>query len=329
MFVLCSKISIASKKNGDFAFKGVNDLRIKRSIGSYVDTCTIKIPTTAKLNTSSSPTEQAVYAFVAGDAITVDLGYNDEFKTEFKGFVSKIGYSTPVEVECEGYSYLLKRKNINKSWKTTTLREVCEYITDGTGIKLSNAIPKLNLINYNVHNAPATKVLDNLIEQYKLVAYFNFDELYVGLEELASAGKVEYALGYNTVDANSLKYQNADDVRLKVIAKTRKEQGAIEKYTCGDADGAVREIIVKNSDSLDQIKKCANDYLTQKKYTGFTGSFTAFLQPFASIGYSCKIIDTRYKERSGTYFLYSVEVTFGMNGARRICELTKKLSSNG
>lgn len=328
MFVLCSKISIASKKNGDFAFKGVNDLRIKLSIGSYVDTCTIKIPTTAKLNTSSSPTEQAVYAFVAGDAITVDLGYNDEFKTEFKGFVSKVGYSTPVEVECEGYSYLLKRKNINKSWKTTTLREVCEYITDGTGIKLSPAIPQIALKNYVVHNAAATKVLDYLIEQYKLVAYFNFDELYVGLEELASAGKVEYALGYNTVDANSLKYQNADDVRLKIVAKTTKKDGAKELYTCGDADGAVREIIVKNSE-ITQVQKSANDYLTRYKYTGFTGSFTAFLQPFASIGYSCKIIDTRYKERSGTYFLYSVEVTFGMNGARRICELTKKLSSNG
>lgn len=328
MFVLCSKISIASKKNGDFAFKGVNDLRIKRSIGSYVDTCTIKIPTTAKLNSSSSPTEQAVYAFVAGDAITVDLGYNDEFKTEFKGFVSKVGYSTPVEVECEGYSYLLKRKNINKSWKTTTLREVCEYITDGTGIKLSPAIPKIDLKNYVVHNAAATKVLDYFIEQYKLVAYFNFDELYVGLEELAPAGKVEYALGYNTVDANSLKYQNADDVKIKVVAKTTKKDGAKELYTCGDTDGAVREIIVKNSDLAD-VKKVANDYLTRYKYTGFAGSFTAFLQPFASIGYSCKIIDKRYKERSGTYFLYSVEVTFGMNGARRICELTKKLSSNG
>lgn len=329
MFVLCSKISIASKKNGDFAFNGVNDLRIKRSIGSYVDTCTIKIPTTAKLNTSSSPTEQAVYAFVAGDAITVELGYNNEFKQEFKGFVSKIGYSTPVEVECEGYSYLLKRKNINKSWKTTTLREVCEYITDDTGIKLSAAIPEIKLVNYKVHNATATKVLDDLMNQFKLVAYFNFDTLYVGLEEIEPAGNVAYALGYNTADSNNLKYQHEDDIRLKVIVKRKKDDGDKELYSIGDADGSVKEIIVKNSESLDQVKKLANDYLNQQKYTGFTGTFTAFLQPFASIGYSCKIIDKRYKERSGTYFLYSVEVTFGLNGARRVCEVTKKLSSNG
>jgi hypothetical protein len=329
MFVLCSKISITSKKNGDFAFNGVNDLRIKRSIGTYVDTCTIKIPTTSKLNTSSSPTEQAVYAFVAGDAITVDLGYNNEFKKEFKGFISKVGYSTPVEVECEGYSYLLKRKNINKSWKTTTLREVCEYITDGTGIKLSPAIPNIDLKNYVVHNATATKVLDYLIEQYKLVAYFNFDELYVGLEELAPAGNVAYAIGYNTVDTNSLKYQHADDVKIKIVAKTTKKDGAKELYTCGDADGSVREIIVKNSETLDQVKRIANDYLAQKKYTGFTGSFTAFGQPYASIGFSCKLKDTRYTERSGTYFVYSIEVSYGLNGFRRIIELTKKLNSNG
>lgn len=329
MFVLCSKISITSKKNGDFTFKGVNDLRIKRSIGSYVDTCVIKIPTTAKLNTSSSPTNQAVYSFVAGDAITVDLGYNNEFKKEFKGFVSKVGYSTPVEVECEGYSYLLKRTNFNISWKNTTLRAVCEYITNGTGIKLSPAIPELKLVNYKIQNASATKVLEDLIEQFRLVAYFNFDELYVGLEELAPAGQVAYALGYNTVDTNSLKYQNADDVRLKIVARTMKTDGDRERYTVGDADGSVREIIVKNSETLDQVKKIANDCLTQKKYTGFTGSFTAFGQPYASIGFSCKLKDTRYADRSGTYFVYSIEVSYGMNGFRRIIELTKKLSTNG
>lgn len=328
MFVLTSKIEVASKKNGNISWSGVNDLRIKRSIGSYVDTCVIKLPTTARLNTNTAVTEQAVYAFNAGDPITVNLGYNNEMQKEFKGFVSKVGYSTPIEIECEGYSYLLKRKNIKYSWKSTTLREVCEYITHGTGIKLSAAIPQIKLTNYKIHNATATKVLDYLIDQYKLVAYFNFDELYVGLEELAPAGKVEYALGYNTVDSNSLKYQNEDDVRIKVVAKTTKKDGGKELYTCGDSDGEVREIIVKNS-SISDIKKSANDYLSRFKYTGFTGNFTAFLQPFASIGYSCKIVDQRYHERSGTYFLYSVEVSFGMNGARRVCELTKKLSVNG
>jgi hypothetical protein len=329
MFVLTSKIEVASKKNGNISWSGVNDLRIKRSIGSYVDTCVIKLPTTAILNSNSTLTEQAVYAFNAGDPITVNLGYNNELQKEFKGFVSKVGFSTPVEIECEGYSYLLKKKNINKSWKTTTLREVCEYITNGTAIKLSDAIPEMKLTNYKVHNATATKVLEYLIDQYKLVAYFNFDELYVGLEELAPAGNVGYALGYNTADSSSLKYQHEDEVRMKIVAKTTKKDGNKQKYSIGDADGSVKEIIVKNSDSIDQIKKSAKDYLARYKYTGFTGNFTAFLQPFASIGYSCKIIDQRYQERSGTYFLYSIEVTFGMNGARRICELTKKLNVNG
>lgn len=325
-FILCSNIIIASKKNGSITWSGVNDLRIKRSIGSYVDTCTIKLPTTARLSTAGAPTEQLVYAFNAGDAITIKLGYNNDLQTEFKGFVNKVGFATPVEVECEGYSYLLKRKNINKSWKATTLREVCEHITDGTGIKLSSAIPQLSLKNYAVHNTTATKVLDNLIEQFKLVAYFNFDELYVGLEEVQPAGLVTYSLGYNTADVASLKYQTEDDVSVKVIAKTTKADGAKELYTCGDAAGEVREIIVKNTE-LSDVKKIANDYLKRYKYTGFSGSLTGFLQPFASIGYSCKILDKRYAQRAGTYFLYSVSVTFNLSGARRICEIKNKLSS--
>lgn len=329
MFVLCSNISIDSTKNGQFSFSGVHDVRIKRSIGSYVDTCTIKLPTTSRLKTAGSPTFQTVYGFNAGDKITVELGYNNDLKREFKGFVSKVGFSTPVEIECEGYSYLLKKKNINKSWKTTTLRAVCEYLVQGTEINLSENIPQMNLYNYTVHNATATKVLDNLVEQFKLVAYFNFDTLYVGLEELESAGDVTYALGYNTADFNSLKYQHVDDVRMRVVAKTTKQNGNKEVYSVGDNDGSVKEIIVKNTQTLEQVKQTANDYLNRYKYTGFSGSFSAFLQPYASIGYSCKLIDKRYAERSGTYFLYSIEINYGLNGARRICELTKKLSSNG
>ncbi len=328
LFVLHSDIKINSTKNGAIAFNGVNDLRIKRSITSYVDTCVIKLPTTARLVSNDTLTVESVKAFNAGDKITVRLGYNNEFEKEFEGFISKVGYATPVEVECEGYSYLLKKKNINTSWKKTTLREVCEHITAGTGIKLSPAIPQMALTNYKVHNATATKVLDNLIEQFKLVAYFVFDELYVGLEETntTSIKSVSYGLGFNTADVNNLKYQNEDEVRVKVVAKTTKKDGAKEVYSCGDSDGAVREIIVKNSE-LSDVKKIANDYLQRYKYTGFTGSLTGFLQPFAEPAYSCKIKDKRYAERNGTYFIQSVEVTFGLNGARRIVELTKKLSS--
>jgi hypothetical protein len=326
MFVLCSKIDIDSSKNGQFTFNGVNDLRIKRSVGSYVDTCTIKLPTTARLNSENPITVESVKAFKAGDKITIQLGYNKEFKKEFVGFVSKVGFATPIEVECEGYSYLLKKKNINKSWKTVKLRELIEYIVQGTGIKLGR-IHDQTLTNYVVHNATATKVLDDLKDKYKFAAYFKFDTLFVGLEEVNEHGNVEYGLGYNTADVNSLKYQLEDDVRLKVVAKTTKKDGAKEIYTCGDTDGEVREIIVK-PDELSKVKEVANDYLRRFKYTGFTGSFSGFLQPYCEHGDSCKIIDTRYKERNGTYFVNAIEVTFGMGGARRVVELTKKLSSN-
>lgn len=327
-FVLNSNITINSTNNGDYSFNGVHELRTKRSVGSYVDTCMITLPTTAYLSSNLQVTVQSVYAFHIGDKITVKLGYNGVLEKEFEGFVSKVGYSTPIEVECEGYSYLLKKKNINKSWKTTTLREVCEYITNGTAIKLSDSIPQLPLVNYKVHNATATQVLDNLIEQFKLVAYFNFNELYVGLEEtnISTAKKVSYGLGYNTADVNGLKYQRSDDVRIKVVAKTSTKDGGKELFTCGDSDGAVKEIIVKNA-NLNDVKKIADDYLARYKYTGFTGSLTGFLQPYAEPGYSCKLIDKRYEQRSGTYFVYGTEVTFGMSGARRVVELTKKLSS--
>jgi hypothetical protein len=160
------------------------------------------------------------------------------------------------------------------------------------------------------------------------VAYFVFDTLYVGLEEINNkAGKVSYRLGYNTADVNSLKYQHEDDVRLKVVAKTTQKNGNKEIYTTGDGDGEVREIIVK-PDELQKVKAIANDYLQRFKYTGYKGSLTGFLEPYCEPNYTCKIIDKHFEERNGNYFVHAVEVNYGMGGGRRIVELTKKLSSN-
>jgi hypothetical protein len=326
MFVLTSKITVVTTKGATITWSGVNECKIKRSINSYVDTCTLMIPISAKLTNKLKP-EQIVYTINRGDKITVELGYNGRLVKEFEGFVARVNYTMPCEIECEGYSYQLKRNNINKSFgKSTTLKEVLENCVEKTNIKLSDSIPDMKLYNYKVTNAPASKVLDNLKEQFKVVAYFRFNELYVGLEQIGTVGKVAYRLGWNTVDVNNLKYRLAEDVRLKVVVKTAKSDGGKDVYTVGDADGSVREMIIKNS-KLDEVKKIADDYLARYKYTGFEGNIIGFLEPYAEHGYSCQLVDNNYPERNGTYFTTGVEVSFGQSGARRSLEINKKLSS--
>jgi len=133
MFVLNSNITIGQYKNVK-----PHGVKITKSVFSFVNKCVIKVPITARIKQGNGEvvTQSADTAklFKEGDAVYVELGYNNKLIKEFKGFVSRVNFTTPVEIECEGYSYLLKQKTFVKSFKNTTLRKLLEYLVAGTEI---------------------------------------------------------------------------------------------------------------------------------------------------------------------------------------------------
>jgi hypothetical protein len=327
MFVLTSKLKVISNTTGKaISWSGVNSVNINKSVNSYVDMCQLVLPANMVLkNKDSASDTTALGTFKRGDKLIVELGYNGALEKEFEGFITSVSYTTPVEILAEGYSYLLKTKNINRSWEQVTLRELCEFIAIGTGITLSNSIPQMTLTNYRVENASATKVLDDLKSQFNFSVYFQGKTLYVGLEELEANKLVTYRIGWNTADVSGLKFKSAEDRRVQVICKTTSNDGSKEVYKTGDLDGAVQEMVVKNTD-LQTAKKQADDLLARIKFSGFDGKIEGFLQPYAHHGYTCKLVDKKYAERNGRFYVASVAISFGIHGARRGLEITKKLS---
>lgn len=323
-FVLNAHITI-----GTYSFKAVNEVRIHKGVHSYVDTAEITIPTTARLKKQDTQTvsELTAQQFNRGDKVVIKLGYNGELKTEFTGFVNRVNFSTPCKVECEGFSYLLKTKNINKSWKSISLKALCQELVLGTEIEVSDDIPSMNITSLRVPNAPSTKVLDHLKKRLKLSVYFiDGNKLYVGTEEVIKSNTVKYKIGWNVIDESGLKFKQANDRPVKVVLKSTKAAGGRVLYSTGDAHGEVREFIVKNTDQAG-LEKVAEGYLKKLNYTGYEGKINAFLQPYAVHGDTAQIIDNKYPERSGSYFIDSTDVTYGISGARRNVEVSKKLSS--
>jgi len=47
----------------------------------------------------------------------------------------------PVRIECEGYVHQLQKVFLNKSYSTTTIRQILTDLTTGTDIVLSKEIP--------------------------------------------------------------------------------------------------------------------------------------------------------------------------------------------
>ena len=251
--------------------------------------------------------------------MSVTLAYEGVYSgVEFEGYVKKVKPSIPVSIECEDAMYLLRRKNINKSWQKTTLKEVLQEVVKDTPIALADNIPQMQLDQWLIRNANGTQVLDKLKEEFRLSIFIN-DEgtLYAGLSELTNIGRTaRYDLNYNIV-ANDLEYRTKDERRLKVqytyIDKNNKKKTVEE----GDPDGELRTFHTSVVSDEAKLRAMARAEMEKLKYDGFDGSITSFLVPFATRGMQAHIIDKELKEIDERYFIKKVETTFGRNGARR------------
>lgn len=327
--VLQGHIEITDKNSRSIHFYSFNSIEIERDIFKINSTCKIKIPTSARLKYKGKIQEEKVQSakeFQRGDRIKVWLGYNGELKEEFSGFITRINYTTPLEIECEGYEFLLRSSCETKTWMKTTLKEVVKYLIQGTEIKLCENIPAVEFDKLIIPaNATRLGMLQEIKTKYGLVACFNADNLYVGLAYGQDFGKVKYSLGWNTIKDNELKYRNADDVRLKVKAICIKKDNTKIEAEIGDKDGSLRTLHFYNITGKAELERIAKEEIQKYKYSGYEGKITTFLVPFVCPGMKAVVDDPKYEERKGTYYVTSVKVRADTGGGRRTVQFTIKL----
>jgi len=358
-FVLNSNIKI-----GSYAFTGgVHELTIKKNIHVIVDTAKLEIPGLGQVvsiksvvntalniiglgqvpvaNNLPNSSVQTAKLFNEGDKVSIDLGYNGDLCNEFRGFVRRVNLTTPVSIEMEGYAWQLRNQNFNQSWKATTVRDVLTFIIQGTDIVLSPNIPVIALTDFKITNVSGLTVLDDFKNKMLLTVYFADNVLYAGIEEgrvtypgthgANAAGplaQVNYNIGYNCISQQpDLKQRLAKDnlVLVKMTAKTN--SGVNVVYQTGDANGEVHNTNIPFIKDAAALKVLGDDALNKLKYDGFEGKVTGFLQPYCLPGWQCKITDKRYAgARAGTYFVAGTEVTYGVRGAKRLTEITYRIS---
>ncbi|WP_343744209.1 hypothetical protein [Chitinophaga sp.] len=395
MFRLTCEIRI-----GRHRINEVNEVKVKRSIYSFVDTASIRLPTSAvlfkagELNTRSLLTpgdiekdtkftiskkdikgvgqrvkENTASFFNVGDHVEIWLGYDGDLELEFEGFVSRINFTTPCEIECEGYSWQLRNKVITKEFpclkklqdyrKTdpenkeppgTTVREVLEFIKQGTDIVLSDNIPDIPLVSMSFNGETGTEALEKLKKDAYVTIYFNGPELYAGLKDTQLGKKavykekrkwtgdklepleykevkkpVKYAIGTNLVSSDQLRFRKAADAPLKVKVIHFTSRNVAKNEVVG-VKGDIRTFYVPRIDPKEGLKGAALRMLKDLTYDGYDGKVTAFLQPFALPGFAVSLTDQNYTDRDGEYLLDSTEVTFGTGGARRVCGIGDKIT---
>jgi hypothetical protein len=298
-----------------------NEVQYKCSATSFVDTCTIKLPLASSLRKTVSGTDdiggRRRTVFAEGDRVEVSLGYDRDDYLCFRGFVARINYAVPLELECEGYSYQIKNKVLNKSYKKTTIKEILSDLCAGTDIVLSGAVPDADVDNVSFKNAPGLKVLEWLQKELLCAVYFDFDQLYAG-PSLYAPGKPSASLriGWNTADDKELKKRQSQDLEINIIEKdsagaVKRVKGESSKYS------GSKEVKVRAGLPAGFVATLRNELQAAQDYSGYEGSLTAFMLPHFDKGYGCMVEDRRFPERSGRYIVETVEGSFGMGGGRQ------------
>ena len=321
MFVTESKAKI-----GEFTIYGLNDVEVKKSLHSYVNTGFIKLPARARVKSKANPkapvtTVETANQFKEGDKVQIWLGYDGDLRKEFEGFVRRVNKTRPCEIEFEGYSWQLReRTNVNKFWKKTTVKEIMTEAIKGTDIKLRVDADK-EIVNYTARNMSGAQVLDELIGEVTgkgLVAYFIDDStLYIGLKYAPYLSTVKYKIGFNTIKDDELKDRLINKTKLEIqfVHKSSKGKRVRGSAKTQDVGGIKKKVLTSVANEAD-LKEYAEARLSREAYDGYEGTLTAFLQPFAQPGDKCQLIDPFF-DRGGGFIIDSTKTKLNRQGGRR------------
>jgi hypothetical protein len=323
MFYLTSDITI-----GNYAKVKPSKVTWKTDINSFTDTCTIELPRISYLKTvktttedKQEPNEKQEYVFKEGDKISVSLGYDGKNSKRFEGFVKRVNMGIPVKVECEGYNYLLYDVIFSKTYRNVTVKQLLTDLCAGTKIVVSPEIPHIPLQNVPFRKATGVQVLTWLRQQCHLAVYFNFNELFVGTQYGKKGKTVKLKLGWNTIKEDDFN-QRFVDKTVQVVIHEKNDKGEVKK-TKADVEryGNQHEVKIKAGIPADLIKQIANRLQTKKNYNGYEGSLTCFLEPATNKGDIAEIDGYKYPEKSGRFFVESIEGEFGPGGGRQKIQL--------
>ncbi len=320
MFYLTSDIIINLQDGRRLRVKPYS-VKWKRSVKDLCDTSEITLPLHPYLYTTESNASSRECLIKNGDKVSVSLGYNGNNSTRFEGYVATINYNDRLVLQCEGYYYLIKRKSISDSWKKVTLRDFVQYIVKNTDITLSKNIPNETLTNLTIQNASMDKVFKMLQDDYLCAAYFKGRELYVGASLFPEGGgtgaRKKLRIGWNVKEGKVVNQPIGEIV--KIVVKSTDDKGKTTKTKSKKSNDKVvtgieeKKINPNMSEAFkESVRKRLQDEENAKSLK--QADVTCFLEPQLELGEVVEVIDQRYPERNGRFFVAAIDGEFGESG---------------
>ncbi len=320
MFRMTSDIRIGKYKVKPTAVKW------RDAVDSFRSTATVSMSRRLVMRDRTSAKDSIDLPIKPGDAVNIKLGYDGVNRERFSGFVKRIILGKTIEIECEGYALQLDRIYLNKSYKSTTLKQILTDLIAGTDIVLSRNCEDVVIKNVTFSHAPGAKVLEWAQKELLCTASFYGNELYVGILKYGKPGKgLKLSFGYNTVEDAALKPTalttiQAVNVRLKTkngSVKSYGEEAESRKYD------NVKEFNIRYGLPWAFHQKLIDELARQTAQVKFSGNITLFAEPAVSKGDIVNIEDKRHGTRDGRYMVNTVSGSYGSGGGRQVISLTR------
>lgn len=311
---------------GEHKFYNAADIQIERSWSFLSDTATVVLsrllfPKGSVKNASGEVTNNKIKV---GDPISIRLGYDYVFQTEFEGYIKVIKPNSPVTLECEDAMWLLKQTNYTQSWRKVSLSQLLDFIIPKS--MTYETFGEVNLGKMRLDKVSAYDVLKKIDETYKLVSYFKENKLYVGFPYQQEAKRTRVEMQRHVDDEKTtLSYRTADQVKLKFKAISIQKDGSKIEVELGDEDGQLRTMHLPIGLSKAEIKRVAEEQKKLFTFDGYDGSIVTFGQPVIHHSDVVEIVNWDYPDRTGAYRVDTVQVSCGAEGYRRTLTLGNKV----
>lgn len=315
---------------------GLENLEVKKSVHTLVNTAKLSLPLSYVVrNNNKVESVKLIDKIKESDSITIEIGYDGNNHKIFSGYIKRINNKQPLELECEDDLYWLNRIELNKSFKTTTAKQVLEFVLDECfkqtkkRIKLYSNIPQQQLTNFIVNNNGLTALKD--LEKWSLHSFMinnnGVDEMYCGLLYGLKKSTVNFIINHNTINVDDLKFTQAEDNAFKVTFIYNDRKGKVHRHTFGEAIAtSLGKETLHGKFEFSEIERMAKAKLEAAKTSGYKGSFLCFLKPIVEIGDIVHLKDLQFSQREGYYYVAAVTTTFGVGGGKQKIEIDFKAS---
>lgn len=298
-----------NERRGDLVFRGCESVEVDSSWKNLTDTAKIVLPRRYRYRY-----ENIKDKIQRGDGVLIQLGYLNNNKTVFKGFVVSVDNETPTSITCEDNMFLMKQIMINRLFRGVTLNELIRAIVPTT---YQIETPDMQIGNFDAVEMTVAVILDKIKEQTGLYAYWTGDKLVVGKIYTDNVDVTKtLTFGKNIIESD-LKYAFDND---KVLVEAESiTAGKKIKAIAGEKGGRTVKIKLKGA-NVATLQKLADEKLQHLKKEGWDGGVTTFGEPFFEHGYKLNLIDNEF-DRNGTFYIDGVKTSYNSSGFRRTLDL--------